>query len=106
MVRSASAVTVVSTLSELFDVSRSAALELTLAELVIVPGSGGALTFRVILGAEPTSRLGRVQVTTSLTSPHVQPSPTKPVKVVPGCRVSVTVTTEAALGPVLVMLSV
>jgi len=106
MERSATVEMVVSTLSELFDISESAVLELTTAELIIVPGSGGAVTVRVMRGAGPTERDGREQVTTLPSSPHVQPSPEALLKVTSAGRSSVTVIVDAVCGPLLAMLRV
>ena len=62
--RSAEAVTVVVSLAVLLPLLASLVAELTVAVLVIVPPSDGAVTTMVMAGAAPTARLARVQVTT------------------------------------------
>ena len=106
MDRSATVEMVVSTLSELLATLGSSIPALTTAELVIVPGSGGAVTVRVMSGASPAGRDGREQVTTLPSLPHVQPSPEALLKVTSAGRSSVTVIVDAVCGPLLAMLRV
>ena len=102
MDRSATGTTIVSRLSSLLVGLGSSVIVATLAEFVIVPGSAGAVTVRVMRGAGPTDRDGREQVTTLPSLPHVQPSPEALLKVTSAGRSSVTVIVDAALGPRLV----
>src|SRR5439155_797199 len=82
--------------------------ELTVAVLVMVPPSLGAVTRIVMGGAAPGGRvLARVQVTPVLVPLQVQPVPLAPWKVTPGGSESVTLIGAAAvLGPALLTVSV
>src|SRR5439155_1035324 len=82
--------------------------ELTVAVLVIVPPSLGAVTTIVMGSAAPGGRLlARLQVTLALVPLHVQPVPEALWKVTPAGSVSVTVIGAAAvLGPALLTASV
>ena len=59
--RSAEAVTVVVSLAVLLPLLASLVEELTVAVLLIVPPSLGAVTVMVMMGAAPGAKLGRVQ---------------------------------------------
>src|SRR5256885_8709972 len=78
----------------------------TLAVLLIVPPSLGAVTTIVIAGAAPTARLGRVQVTMPPPYLQVHPVPLALTKVTASGSVSLTLTEVAVLGPALLTLSV
>src|SRR5438128_2459428 len=84
----------------------SAVEELTVAVLVIVPPSDGAVTTMVMAGAAPGAKLARVQVTTPPAWLQVQPLPDALTKVTPAGSVSLTLTEVAVLGPPLFTLSV
>ena len=86
-------------MAELLAALGSAAVEVTLAVLSIVPPTVGALTMTMMFGAAPTAREVRVQVTTPAAWPQLQPfaAPQAPPpeahwKVVPAGSVSVTTT--------------
>src|SRR5437667_8217725 len=81
---------------------------LTVAVLVIVPPSLGAVTTIVMGGAAPGGRLlARLQVTLALVPLHVQPTPLAPSVVTPARRQSITVIgAGAVLGPALLTASV
>jgi len=102
MERSATGRTVVCMVLELlFKLGSSVLNELTKAELLIVPGLDGAVTTRVISGAEPTDKVSRLQkIETVPIQSH--PSSDLLIRVVPGGILSETVSEEAELGPRLV----
>lgn len=85
----------------LFKLGSSVLNELTKAELLIVPGLDGAVTTRVISGAEPTGKVARVQITGSFPV-QFQPSTELLIKAIPSGKLSDTVSKEASLGPRLV----
>src|SRR5439155_789530 len=106
--RSAEAVTVVDAVAVLLAGLGSEVAALTVAVLVIVPPSLGAVTTIVMGGAAPGGRLlARLQVTLALVPLHVQPMPLALWKVTPAGSVSMTVIGAAAvLGPALLTASV
>jgi hypothetical protein len=100
--RSADALTVVLSLSLLLPGTGSFTLEDTLAVLVIVPPSLGAVAVMVISGAGPTAKLARVQVIPR----QLHPVPLAVAPVTPAGSVSVTLTLVAVLGPLFVTVRV
>ena len=104
--RSAEAVTVVVSVAVLLPVFASLVEELTVAVLVIVPPSLGAVTTMVMAVAAPGAKLARVQVTTPPAWLQVQPLPEALTNVTPAGSVSLTLTEVAVLGPALFTLSV
>ena len=79
----------------------SVSVPLTDAELSISPTLPGAVTLIVIVGAAPTLKLARVQVTTPDDSPQLQPVPDALTKPTPAGRLSLTLTFVAVDGPAL-----
>jgi len=66
--------------------------EVTVTVLTSSPRwDGCTMTSRVIVGAAPTGKPARVQVTTPPASEHVQPVPAALMKLTPAGRVSETV---------------
>ena len=96
---------VVLALEELLASDGSLVGEETEAVLVCDPGVERALRITAIVGAAPTARVGRVQVTV-VVPVHVQPEPVAETRVAPAGIVSVTVTEAASEGPALEALKV
>jgi hypothetical protein len=67
----------------------------------LMPPSTGAVTLIVMVGAAPTARVGREQVTTPKASPHDQPVPVALTKPTPTGNISTADTLVAVLGPLL-----
>src|SRR5262245_53235247 len=97
--RLATAVIVVDSVSVLSPGSLSASGAPTVAALLTVPPSAGAVTSIVIGGAAPTASAGRVHVTVWPALPQVQPVPAALTYATPAGSVSVTVTLVAGSGP-------
>src|SRR4029077_5381928 len=85
----------------LFAGTGSAEELLTVAVFESVPGdtTGGALIVKEIGLADPTARVGSVQVTTPALKLQIQPVPEALTKVDPAGSVSLTETLDAVLGP-------
>jgi hypothetical protein len=105
--RSAEPVTVVLAVAVLFPGVGSMVAAVTTAELVSVVAWVGAVTTRVIPGADaPVANAGRSQVTeTFAVFVHVQPVPVADTKVTPAGRVSTTERDAASDGPLFVTVS-
>ena len=105
--RSADAVTVVVTESELSDGSGSAVVDDTDAAFDNEPAWFGAVTTIVMSGAAPVTSVGRVHVTDTFPAfVHDHPPPDADTNVTPAGSVSTTETTDAVEGPKLVTASV
>ena len=74
---------------------------LTDAVLVMLPTDPGAVTLMVIVGAAPTLKLARVQVTTPFDSLQLQPVPDALTNPMPAGRLSLTLMLVAVEGPAL-----
>lgn len=92
--------TVVTEDRELFEVVGSNVGDAIDAVFVIVPVAVGAVTWTEI-GELPVAMVARVHVTTPELCEHVHPVPEALPNTVPAGSVSVTVTSAAALGPLL-----
>src|SRR5438445_371420 len=112
--RSAIGMTVVDSAAVLFAPFGSISTADTVAVLLIVPPSDGAVTVSVMSGAAPTVRLALVQVTApawaapeqSTPVSQLQPAPDACGPVTPAGRVSRTHTEVAGSGPALLTESV
>jgi hypothetical protein len=93
--------TVVSAVASLLPWAGSTAADVTDAVFVIKPPVEGAVTVIVIVGAGPTARLARVQVTVPPAAAQVHPAPEALANEVVGGRTSVTTTLGAVAGPAL-----
>src|SRR5262245_14137055 len=93
--------TVVSAVAVLFPGVGSTADELTVAVFEMRPPEEGAVTVIVIVGAAPTARLARVQVTVPEEWPQLHPDPLALLKLTPAGRTSVTRSADAVAGPAL-----
>src|SRR3954452_5944959 len=103
MLRSATAVTVVSAVAVLLAATGSAVAADTVAEFERAAAWAGAVTTTVIVGAvAPVATRGRVQVTDTLPAfVQVQPVPVAETKVTPAGRLSSTETAVASDGSLL-----